>query len=174
MNIPLEPGSPLLYITRIEVCVCIAEQTRVHPKLQLSKEERACRPAASPSTSIDSTCLTSHVVVSACRYEKERREGTRAAMDGAGEQLMLDNGSRHTEHHFTAGEVVRDVIMGVSDGLTVPFALAAGLSGASAPSSLVLTAGLAEVAAGAISMGLGGYVRTARATILFPVIRSEN
>lgn len=63
----------------------------------------------------------------------------------------------HTEKHFTAGEVVRDIIIGVSDGLTVPFALAAGLSGASVSSSIILTAGLAEVAAGAISMGLGGY-----------------
>ncbi|KAJ3707587.1 hypothetical protein LUZ61_011292 [Rhynchospora tenuis] len=71
------------------------------------------------------------------------------------QQLLLD---QHKEKHFMAGEVVRDVIMGVSDGLTVPFALAAGLSGARAPSSLVLTAGLAEVAAGAISMGLGGYL----------------
>ncbi|XP_008795359.3 vacuolar iron transporter 1-like [Phoenix dactylifera] len=65
---------------------------------------------------------------------------------------------KHQENHFTAGEVVRDVIMGVSDGLTVPFALAAGLSGTSAPSSIILTAGIAEVAAGAISMGLGGYL----------------
>ncbi|XP_028752551.1 vacuolar iron transporter 1-like [Neltuma alba] len=64
----------------------------------------------------------------------------------------------HTEKHFTAGEVVRDIIIGVSDGLTVPFALAAGLSGANASSSIVLTAGIAEVAAGAISMGLGGYL----------------
>ena len=63
----------------------------------------------------------------------------------------------HSEKHFTAGDVVRDVIIGVSDGLTVPFALAAGLSGANASSSIVLTAGIAEVAAGAISMGLGGY-----------------
>jgi len=69
------------------------------------------------------------------------------------QRLLLEE---HTEKHFTASEVVRDIIIGVSDGLTVPFALAAGLSGASAPSSLVLTAGLAEVAAGAISMGLGG------------------
>ncbi|XP_068663484.1 vacuolar iron transporter 1-like [Aristolochia californica] len=68
---------------------------------------------------------------------------------------LLDN---HTENHFTAGEVVRDIIIGVSDGLTVPFALAAGLSGASVSSSLILTAGLAEVAAGAIAMGLGGYL----------------
>ncbi|WOK91941.1 hypothetical protein Cni_G00632 [Canna indica] len=66
--------------------------------------------------------------------------------------------SHHEEQHFTAGEVVRDVIMGVSDGLTVPFALAAGLSGAKVPSHIILTAGLAEVAAGAISMGLGGYL----------------
>ncbi|BAT72704.1 hypothetical protein LR48_Vigan325s004800 [Vigna angularis] len=66
--------------------------------------------------------------------------------------------SQHTEKHFTAGEIVRDIIIGVSDGLTVPFALAAGLSGANATSSIVLTAGIAEVAAGAISMGLGGYL----------------
>lgn len=70
------------------------------------------------------------------------------------EKLLLNH---HTEKHFTAGEIVRDIILGVSDGLTVPFALAAGLSGANAPSSIVLTAGIAEVAAGAISMGLGGY-----------------
>ncbi|XP_021909954.1 vacuolar iron transporter 1 [Carica papaya] len=66
--------------------------------------------------------------------------------------------NQHKEKHFTAGEIVRDIIIGVSDGLTVPFALAAGLSGANAPSSIVLTAGIAEVAAGAISMGLGGYL----------------
>ncbi|KAM0961069.1 hypothetical protein ACFX2I_020388 [Malus domestica] len=66
--------------------------------------------------------------------------------------------NKHTEKHFTAGEIVRDIIIGVSDGLTVPFALAAGLSGANATSSIVLTAGIAEVAAGAISMGLGGYL----------------
>ncbi|CAN0871713.1 Vacuolar iron transporter 1, partial [Linum grandiflorum] len=70
-------------------------------------------------------------------------------------QTLLNH---HKEKHFTAGEVVRDIIIGVSDGLTVPFALAAGLSGANAPSSIVLTAGLAEVAAGSISMGLGGYL----------------
>ncbi|XP_030442748.1 vacuolar iron transporter 1-like [Syzygium oleosum] len=66
--------------------------------------------------------------------------------------------NQHTESHFTSGEIVRDIIIGVSDGLTVPFALAAGLSGANAPSSIVLTAGVAEVVAGAISMGLGGYL----------------
>ncbi|PWA76735.1 vacuolar iron transporter 1.1 [Artemisia annua] len=66
--------------------------------------------------------------------------------------------NKHKEHHFTAGEIVRDIIIGVSDGLTVPFALAAGLSGANASSSIILTAGIAEVAAGAISMGLGGYL----------------
>ncbi|KAK9118089.1 hypothetical protein Scep_016182 [Stephania cephalantha] len=70
-------------------------------------------------------------------------------------KLLLQS---HSEKHFTAGEIVRDVIIGVSDGLTVPFALAAGLSGANVPSSIILTAGLAEVAAGAISMGLGGYL----------------
>jgi len=64
----------------------------------------------------------------------------------------------HIEHHFTAGETVRDVVIGMSDGLTVPFALAAGLSGAVAASRIVVTAGLAEVAAGSIAMGLGGYL----------------
>jgi VIT1/CCC1 family predicted Fe2+/Mn2+ transporter len=64
----------------------------------------------------------------------------------------------HIERHFTAGEVVRDVVIGMSDGLTVPFALAAGLSGAVDNSRLVVVAGLAEIAAGSIAMGLGGYL----------------
>ncbi len=68
---------------------------------------------------------------------------------------------RHTSHiekHFTASETVRDIVIGMSDGLTVPFALAAGLSGAVDSTSVIITAGLAEVAAGAIAMGLGGYL----------------
>ena len=64
----------------------------------------------------------------------------------------------HVERHFTATEAVRDGVIGMSDGLTVPFALAAGLSAAVTSSSLIVTAGLAEVAAGAIAMGLGGYL----------------
>jgi VIT1/CCC1 family predicted Fe2+/Mn2+ transporter len=64
----------------------------------------------------------------------------------------------HIEKHFTASETVRDVIIGMSDGLTVPFALAAGLSGAVASTGIIVTAGLAEVAAGSIAMGLGGYL----------------
>jgi vacuolar iron transporter family protein len=64
----------------------------------------------------------------------------------------------HIEKHFTASETVRDVVIGMADGLTVPFALAAGLSGAVESSSIIVTAGLAEVAAGAIAMGLGGYL----------------
>lgn len=68
----------------------------------------------------------------------------------------------HTERHFTASEVVRDIVIGMSDGLTVPFALAAGLTGglqgASNPTGIIVTAGLAEIAAGAIAMGLGGYL----------------
>ena len=64
----------------------------------------------------------------------------------------------HVEHHFTAGEAVRDVVIGMSDGLTVPFALAAGLTGALDASAIIVTAGLAEVAAGSIAMGLGGYL----------------
>ncbi len=64
----------------------------------------------------------------------------------------------HVEKHFTAGEAVRDIVIGMSDGLTVPFALAAGLTGAIASSHLILTAGFAEIAAGSIAMGLGGYL----------------
>ena len=64
----------------------------------------------------------------------------------------------HIEKHFTAGETVRDIVIGMSDGLTVPFALAAGLSGAVAGTNIVVTAGLAEIAAGSIAMGLGGYL----------------
>ncbi len=64
----------------------------------------------------------------------------------------------HSERHFSGGETVRDLVVGMSDGLTVPFALAAGLAGASASSRLVVTAGAAEIAAGAIAMGLGGYL----------------
>src|SRR4249920_1922430 len=64
----------------------------------------------------------------------------------------------HIEKHFTAGETVRDIVIGMSDGLTVPFALAAGLSGAVSSTAIIITAGLAEIAAGAIAMGLGGYL----------------
>src|SRR5512133_3099242 len=64
----------------------------------------------------------------------------------------------HVERHFTAGEAVRDVVIGMADGLTVPFALAAGLTGAAAANHIIITAGFAELAAGAIAMGLGGYL----------------
>src|SRR6266568_4525473 len=66
--------------------------------------------------------------------------------------------TRHVERHFTASEIVRDVVIGMSDGLTVPFALAAGLSGAVSSANIIVTAGLAEIAAGSIAMGLGGYL----------------
>src|SRR5689334_16821586 len=65
---------------------------------------------------------------------------------------------QHTEHHFTSTEVVRDIVIGMADGLTVPFALAAGLSGTVSSTSIVVVAGLAEIAAGSIAMGLGGYL----------------
>ncbi len=64
----------------------------------------------------------------------------------------------HIEKHFTATATVRDIVVGMSDGLTVPFALAAGLSGAVGSAAIVVTAGLAEIAAGSIAMGLGGYL----------------
>jgi vacuolar iron transporter family protein len=64
----------------------------------------------------------------------------------------------HTERHFTSSAIVRDVVIGMSDGLTVPFALAAGLTGAVNTTAIIVTAGLAEIAAGSIAMGLGGYL----------------
>src|SRR5256884_1348324 len=67
--------------------------------------------------------------------------------------------TQHVEKHFTAGDTVRDIVIGMSDGLTVPFALDAGLTGsASITSGIIVTAGLAEIAAGSIAMGLGGYL----------------
>jgi VIT1/CCC1 family predicted Fe2+/Mn2+ transporter len=64
----------------------------------------------------------------------------------------------HLEHHFQSSETVRDIVIGMADGLTVPFALAAGVTGAGAASRLIIVAGLAEIAAGSIAMGLGGYL----------------
>lgn len=66
--------------------------------------------------------------------------------------------TQHVEKHFTAGETVRDIVIGMSDGLTVPFALAAGLTGAISQTHVIVTAGFAEIAAGSIAMGLGGYL----------------
>ena len=64
----------------------------------------------------------------------------------------------HIEKHFMAGDTIRDIVIGMSDGLTVPFASAAGLSGSVSSTALIVTAGLAEIAAGSIAMGLGGYL----------------
>jgi VIT1/CCC1 family predicted Fe2+/Mn2+ transporter len=64
----------------------------------------------------------------------------------------------HVEQHFTGSDAVRDLVLGMSDGLTVPFALAAGLSGAVDTTRIIVVAGLAEIAAGSIAMGLGGYL----------------
>ena len=64
----------------------------------------------------------------------------------------------HPEKHFTASDSVRDIVIGMADGLTVPFALAAGLTGAAVTTGIIVTAGFAEIAAGSIAMGLGGYL----------------
>jgi vacuolar iron transporter family protein len=71
---------------------------------------------------------------------------------------MHDIPHTHVETHFQSSESVRDVVIGLSDGLTVPFALAAGLSGAISSARIIVLAGLAEIAAGSIAMGLGGYL----------------
>jgi len=64
----------------------------------------------------------------------------------------------HHEHHLKSSDTIRDIVIGMSDGLTVPFALAAGLSGAVNSSGIVITAGIAEIVAGSIAMGLGGFL----------------
>jgi VIT1/CCC1 family predicted Fe2+/Mn2+ transporter len=66
--------------------------------------------------------------------------------------------SAHTEHHFEASDTIKDIVLGMADGLTVPFALAAGITGASVSLDIVVAAGVAEIAAGSIAMGLGGYL----------------
>ena len=65
---------------------------------------------------------------------------------------------KHEEKHLESSDFLRDVVIGMSDGLTVPFALAAGLTGAVANSSIIVIAGIAEIVAGSIAMGLGGYL----------------
>jgi VIT1/CCC1 family predicted Fe2+/Mn2+ transporter len=74
------------------------------------------------------------------------------------EENALMPATPHIEKHFTATETVRDVVIGMADGLTVPFALAAGLAAAVTSTKVIVTAGLAEIVAGAIAMGLGGYL----------------
>src|ERR1700704_6470105 len=64
----------------------------------------------------------------------------------------------HPEEHMSSSATLTDIVIGMSDGLTVPFALAAGISGAVDGTSLIIVAGLAEIAAGSIAMGLGGYL----------------
>ena len=71
---------------------------------------------------------------------------------------MPDHHHHHTEEHLQSSDLLRDVVIGMSDGLTVPFALAAGLSGAVSDSGIIIIAGIAEISAGAIAMGLGGYL----------------
>ena len=66
--------------------------------------------------------------------------------------------SHHPEDHLKSSDMLRDIVIGMSDGLTVPFALAAGLSGAVSSTTIIVIAGIAEIAAGSIAMGLGGYL----------------
>lgn len=66
--------------------------------------------------------------------------------------------SHHQEEHFEQSDIIKDVVIGMADGLTVPFALAAGLSGVVDSNAIIVTAGIAEICAGSIAMGLGGYL----------------
>jgi vacuolar iron transporter family protein len=76
----------------------------------------------------------------------------------------------HIERHFGANATVVDIAIGMADGLTVPFALAAGISGAGAAAVIIVTARLAEIAAGSITMGLGGYLAAGAAFLLARLI----
>jgi len=96
--------------------------------------------------------------VTAAKAEEKPRPHTAAAPPHAKGMSRPRPRHHHVEAHFSGSEVVRDVVLGMSDGLTVPFALAAGLSGAVANARVILIAGVAELAAGAIAMGLGGYL----------------
>jgi vacuolar iron transporter family protein len=73
-------------------------------------------------------------------------------------QPHIHDHHHHTEEHLQSSDILRDVVIGMSDGLTVPFALAAGLSGAVSTSGIIVIAGIAEIAAGSIAMALGGYL----------------
>lgn len=74
------------------------------------------------------------------------------------ENMAVDTHLHHHEEHLTSSALISDIVIGMSDGLTVPFALAAGLSGAVHSTSIIVVAGIAEIAAGSIAMGLGGYL----------------
>ena len=95
------------------------------------------------------------------RRRRDARANRRGSGFYTGEYLRKEMHAGHAPHvekHFESSALVRDIVIGMSDGLTVPFALAAGLSGAIAASRLVVVAGFAEIAAGSIAMGLGGYL----------------
>src|SRR6186997_190670 len=81
-------------------------------------------------------------------------------MQGTGNQQPTTSMEQlqHKEEHLKSSDFIRDIVIGMSDGLTVPFALAAGLSGAIDSTGIIIIAGLAEIAAGSIAMGLGGYL----------------
>ncbi|HEV8284405.1 MAG TPA: VIT1/CCC1 transporter family protein [Chitinophagaceae bacterium] len=70
----------------------------------------------------------------------------------------MDTHLHHDEEHLKSSDFLRDIVIGMSDGLTVPFALAAGLSGAVSSTGIIVIAGIAEICAGSIAMGLGGYL----------------
>lgn len=74
------------------------------------------------------------------------------------EKAIIASRGKHKEEHFKAPDLIRDIVIGMADGLTVPFALAAGLSGTVSNTDLVVIAGVAEIAAGSVAMGLGGYL----------------
>ena len=86
----------------------------------------------------------------------------------------MDTHLHHEEQHLKSSDLLTDVVIGMSDGLTVPFALAAGLSGAVSSTGIIVIAGIAEICAGSIAMGLGGYLAAKRNRIIIPLRSSGN
>src|SRR6476620_10138882 len=80
------------------------------------------------------------------------------AWPGIYQSNNMDTHLHHEEQHLKSSDLIRDIVIGMSDGLTVPFALAAGLSGAVSSTGIIVIAGIAEICAGSIAMGLGGYL----------------
>src|SRR5581483_7640071 len=116
----------------------------------------ACDADGSPARALDSP-RGSGAQIGVPRRARSGPPGQEVSrIQPSGDKLMAR--ILHHEKHFTSSNFVRDVVIGMSDGLTVPFALAAGLSGAISNTRFIVIGGLAEIAAGSIAMGLGGYL----------------
>ena len=148
-------------------CVTTSKHTSTRPRFGARRSFQPIWPPAfwrgiAAGTTISTIILSSTPAAPAAKklaVGRFQHPGSLTENPAKGKSPAPCRQTPHIERHFTASEKVRDLVIGMSDGLTVPFALAAGLSGSPlASSAIVVTAGLAEVAAGSIAMGLGGYL----------------